>query len=94
MFTPPPITGLGFSIVPSPKQADASVYRKSKIAAVKTEVAITFQRLEITTRFQIVPQHFEEIRLEYNTVDIPDFSKRWPSTEFKAAVAKTGSGNK
>jgi len=44
--------------------------RKSRMAAVQTEAAITFERLEISMRFQLLPTIFDQIRLGYDTVDI------------------------
>jgi len=44
--------------------------RKSEMAAVTTQAAITFERLEITMRFQLLPPHFHKARLIYDTVDI------------------------
>ena len=43
------------------------------MAAVKTEAAITFERREITTRFQLLglpPHIFDQARLGYDIVDI------------------------
>ena len=76
-------------MVPSPKTFDVSFSRKSKMAAVKTEAAITFERLEITTRFQpSIPHIFDQNRLGYDIV------RHYPtSAEFKMAAMKTGSEN-
>ena len=40
------------------------------MAAGKTEAAITFERLELTTRFQLLPHIFDQAGLGYDTVDI------------------------
>ena len=50
------------------EKSGVSLCRKSKMAAVKTEAAITFERLEITTRFKLPPPR--QARLGYDTVDI------------------------
>jgi hypothetical protein len=47
-------------MVPSLKKSDVSFYRKSKISVDKTEAAITFERLEITTRFQLLPHILDQ----------------------------------
>ncbi len=64
--------------------------RKSKMAVVKTQAAITFERIEITMRFQFLPHIFDQARHGYDTVDI---SRRRAPTEFKMAATETGSGN-
>jgi len=46
------------STVLLPMPSRAAVSRKSKMAAVNTEAAITSERLEITMRFQLPPPHF------------------------------------
>ena len=40
------------------------------MAAVKTEAAITFERPDITTRFQQLPHIFDQARLGYDTLGI------------------------
>ena len=40
------------------------------MAAVETQTAITFERPEMTTRLQLLPSHFRQARLGYDTVDI------------------------
>ena len=81
-------------MVPSPKQPDASFYRKSKMAAVKTLAAITFERLEITRDTNCHPHFFDPVWLGYMTLStLSDISRRWPTTEFKLAATETGSRN-
>ena len=58
----------------------------------KTEAAITFEWLEITTPFQLLPQIFDQAQLGYDTVDIaPDILRHRPPTDFKMAATETGS---
>ena len=54
-----PIFGTGFSMVPSLTESDVYFSRKWKMAVVKTAAAITFERHEITTLFQllVLPTH-------------------------------------
>ena len=42
----------------------------SKMAAIRPEVEITFERREMAPRFQLLPPTFGCARLEYDTVDI------------------------
>ena len=43
---------------------------KFKMAAIKSEVEITFERREMAPRFQLLPPIFDLARLEYDTIDI------------------------
>jgi len=63
------------------------------MAAVKTEAAITFERLAITMRFQLRSHIFDQARLGYDTVDIARHFWRRPPNEFKRAATETESGN-
>ncbi len=80
-------------MVSCPEKSDVSFDRKSKMAAGKTEAAITFERLEITTRFQLMPHIFDQVRLGYDTVNIVRyFLTSADYTEFKMAATETESG--
>jgi hypothetical protein len=63
------------------------------MAAIETERAITFEQPEMTTRLQLLPPHFRQARLGYDTSTMLDISRRWPTTEFKMAATETESGN-
>jgi len=76
----------------SMKQSDASFYRKSKMAAVKMEAAITFERLEIAIS-TATPTFSARSDLDMTLSTLPDISRCWPTTEFKLAATETGSGN-
>ena len=67
------------------------------MVAVKTEAAITFDRLEITTRFQLLPPHF---RPEYGRnqksrhgYDIVDIARHFP-TSAVVPIQNGGHGNR
>jgi len=84
-------------MVPLPKQSDASFYRKSKTAAAKMEAAITFERLEIKTRFQLLTHIFDHARHAFVTADISRHRPTWPDVgrrrKLKMAATQTGSEN-
>jgi len=76
---------------------DVSFYWKSKMAAVKnkTETAITFKQLEITTRFQLPPDICDQAQLGYDTVDIARYSTfsdvgRLPNSKMVASESGNG----
>ena len=64
------IFGTSFLMVASPKKFDVSFYRKTKMAAVKTEAAISFERVETTTGYQLLVPYFDQTRRGYDTFDI------------------------
>jgi len=61
--------------------------RKSNMAAVKTEAAITYERLEITTRFQLPPFSIRP-DLDMTLSTLPEIARgHWPTTKFKMSPA-------
>ena len=81
LASPPPHFRYGLFNGAMAKKIDVSFYRKSKMAAVKTEAAITFER-EITTRFQLLTPHFyptfsTRLDLDMTLSTLPD-SRHFP----------------
>ncbi len=61
------------------------------MADVKTEAAITFERLEITTRFRLI--YHDRPDMNMTLLTLPDIFRRWLTAEFKMAATVTESGN-
>ena len=74
------------------KEIDVSFYRKSKMAALKTEAEITFELLEISMRFQLLryPDIFDKVRLGYDNADI---ARHFP-TSAAYRIQNGGNGNR
>ena len=73
---------------------DTDRHPECKMAAIKPEVEITFERKEMAMRFQRLPHIFDHARLRYDTADT---ARRWPTSETHMSATKpeveTGSGN-
>ena len=63
----PPFLGSRIPTVLLPMMSHATGSRKSKMGAVLTDAAITFERLEISTRFQLLHHIFDQVRHKHDT---------------------------
>ena len=91
---PPHSHGAAFLMVLLPAKSDVSLGREYKLAAIKTEMIITFERFEISTRFQLLtPKLSTRPELDVTLSALPDITRCWPTAELEMAATETESSS-